>query len=489
MRIFFLQILLFSIMLNPLFSQQYSIIVDGDPSDWESNDGNYNYTTSLSLHQSNYFNGQWIYKGKIGDARDLNNENYDMWELRIGQDGTYLYILIKLNDITDINLPNIAFAFSTGSGGTANWIGDEANTFIEGTPNIDFNVILHTGTSGIPTAEFWDITGGISWYTPSGVQVAISTTNDVVEARLPLASLEISPGENFTFWCATFLNEITTGSDYWANNGDCTNDWGGSSTPDAVDGMSEGWSIDENWWNRAEFDDGNNDIENTNGATILFNDASLPVTLNSFTAAASGQSVLLQWTTQSEIDVLGFEIQRALDENGPFETIATYKDHPQLKASGSSSAETAYRFIDQNVQPNFTYWYKLISHDLDGSRQTFGPISATVQKDGQNLQPIAGNTPTEFMLEQNFPNPFNGSTQIAFSIPALKEGSANVQLNVFDINGKLIDRLINQTLSAGTYQVKWDGRDLRGNKAPSGVYIYQLRANNFVFSKKMLLVQ
>lgn len=219
------------------------------------------------------------------------------------------------------------------------------------------------------------------------------------------------------------------------------------------------------------------------------NDNSLPVTLNSFTTSVSTNSVVLQWTTQSEIDVLGYEIQRALAKEGPFETIATYRDHAELRATGSTSARTDYRFEDNDVLSGFTYWYKLISHDLDGSQQSFGPIAATLQKNDQGIKPITGATPDNFELKQNFPNPFNNSTQIIFSIPQLSSGATQVQLNIYNLQGKRINTLVNQKLNAGSYQVNWNGKDSQGNIVPSGVYIYQLKTSRFISSKKMLLIQ
>ena len=88
--------------------------------------------------------------------------------------------------------------------------------------------------------------------------------------------------------------------------------------------------------------------------------------------------------------------------------------------------------------------------------------------------------PTEFRLEQNYPNPFNPSTKIRYSIPQ----SSKVVIKLFDILGNEIETLINEEKPAGTYAVEFDAITL-----PSGVYFYQLRAGNFVETKKMLLLK
>ncbi|WP_456408696.1 FlgD immunoglobulin-like domain containing protein [Caldithrix abyssi] len=447
------------------------IAADGYKTSWTEGDSYFGYAVSSdanTTYHTVYFLGDELHDWRSNEqvAIDGNSNFYISW------DDITLFVGIFTTDLdfTKIDPDRFNIGIDNDPGGsngdaTTGFAGYNFDTFNDGFHKLDYIVQVSTAFN-TNVKVFNGVDGSFDLGTDKSYVTIISQR--YIEIGIPWADIGGRPSSNWgtILWTSNHY-------DSWVMSSFPTSNPTGSASP-PLD------VVEYHLFNSA----GSGVSPSTDGA-----DNSLPVTLNSFTSTVSGEAILLQWATQSEIDVLGFEIQRALDESGPFETIATYKDHPELKASGSTSAETAYRFIDQNVQPNFTYWYKLISHDLDGSRQTFGPISATVQKDGQNLQPIAGNTPTEFMLEQNFPNPFNGSTQIAFSIPAQKEGSVNVQLNVFDINGKLIDRLINQTLSAGTYQVKWDGRDLRGNKAPSGVYIYQLRSNNFVFSKKMLLVQ
>jgi len=83
-------------------------------------------------------------------------------------------------------------------------------------------------------------------------------------------------------------------------------------------------------------------------------------------------------------------------------------------------------------------------------------------------------------LFQNYPNPFNPITKISFSIPAY----SHVTLKVFDILGREISMLLDKDLIAGKYEVEFDGKDLS-----SGIYFYTLIANNFVETKKLLLVK
>jgi hypothetical protein len=83
-------------------------------------------------------------------------------------------------------------------------------------------------------------------------------------------------------------------------------------------------------------------------------------------------------------------------------------------------------------------------------------------------------------LEQNYPNPFNPSTTINFSIPKTTE----VTLTVYNTLGQKVIELVNEQLETGYYSFKWEAGD-----AASGIYIYQLKAGEFIQSKKMILIK
>jgi hypothetical protein len=95
------------------------------------------------------------------------------------------------------------------------------------------------------------------------------------------------------------------------------------------------------------------------------------------------------------------------------------------------------------------------------------------------------NKPAIFALSPNYPNPFNPSTKINFSIP--KDG--NVKINIYSINGQLVATLIDNYIMNGNYTVTWDGRTNSGAAAASGIYFYQLRSANYVMTKKMSLIK
>ena len=88
--------------------------------------------------------------------------------------------------------------------------------------------------------------------------------------------------------------------------------------------------------------------------------------------------------------------------------------------------------------------------------------------------------PNSFALEQNYPNPFNPSTRIRYSVP----NRSNVIIRVFDILGREIETLVDGEKQTGTYEITWHSKGL-----PSGVYFYQIKAGDFIQTKKMLLLK
>lgn len=93
--------------------------------------------------------------------------------------------------------------------------------------------------------------------------------------------------------------------------------------------------------------------------------------------------------------------------------------------------------------------------------------------------------PNQYTLKQNYPNPFNPSTTIVFSIPR----RGQVQVRVFNILGQLVTDLTNQTYEAGTHFVVWDGQDYNNRPVASGIYLYSIVTEEFMDTKKMVLLK
>jgi hypothetical protein len=93
--------------------------------------------------------------------------------------------------------------------------------------------------------------------------------------------------------------------------------------------------------------------------------------------------------------------------------------------------------------------------------------------------------PTAFALFQNYPNPFNPETNILFNLPE----EAEVELRIYNIQGRLVRSLVHETRAAGQHAVRWDGRDDSGREVASGVYFYELRADRQISRKRMVLLK
>jgi hypothetical protein len=93
--------------------------------------------------------------------------------------------------------------------------------------------------------------------------------------------------------------------------------------------------------------------------------------------------------------------------------------------------------------------------------------------------------PDDFVLLQNYPNPFNPMTTIEYSIPT----RSHVTIEIFNVLGQKVRTLVDEIKSAGSYQIEWSGDDHSGRSVSTGVYLYRLKADDFVQMKKMLLLE
>ncbi len=215
-------------------------------------------------------------------------------------------------------------------------------------------------------------------------------------------------------------------------------------------------------------------------------DISLPVQLLSFTARSRDGLIILRWQTAAEVDNMGFIINRAQSEAGPFETIASFQTDPSLEGAGNSSTPRDYVYEDKAVLNGTTYWYQLLDVDIDGHQTVQKTISATAGKTGAENPPVnPANLPAEYRLYQNYPNPFNPGTRIEIDIPE----DTNADLSIFDLLGKKIITLFAGKIKARTHAFYWNGRGSGGNFVPSGIYFYVLSTRDFTSGKRMLFLR
>lgn len=195
-------------------------------------------------------------------------------------------------------------------------------------------------------------------------------------------------------------------------------------------------------------------------AVLLTINTVVPVELTGFSANVIDNSVLLNWTTVTETNNSGFEIQRRSGD-GEWEAMGF------VAGRGTTTNPSEYSYNDDvNSSGHFTYRLKQI--DFDGTYEFSDEVNVEVS------------LPVKFNLAQNYPNPFNPSTIISFSIPQ----TSNVNLSVFNVLGEEVAVLVHETKSAGSYEVEFNAKNLT-----SGIYIYKLEAGSFKSVKKMLLVK
>ncbi|MBN2279489.1 MAG: T9SS type A sorting domain-containing protein [Candidatus Marinimicrobia bacterium] len=204
-------------------------------------------------------------------------------------------------------------------------------------------------------------------------------------------------------------------------------------------------------------------------------DQSLPIELASFKAVSSDNTVLLEWITESEVNNLGFDLYRSESAEGNFTKI----NEKMIDGAVNSSTPTRYSYVDQNVVSGNTYYYKLV--DISGDLQTeeHGPYSVFVDETSIRIA-------EQFELMPAYPNPFNPSTKIQFSVPELSK----ITINIFDINGKLVKTLTDQSYENGNYILEWNGTDSNNNFVSAGVYFTVMKSNTgFTKTNKMLFVK
>jgi hypothetical protein len=187
----------------------------------------------------------------------------------------------------------------------------------------------------------------------------------------------------------------------------------------------------------------------------------VPVELVSFSYSVEGNTVNLSWSTATELNNRGFEIQRSLNETN-WSTIGF------REGKGTTSEPQQYSYSDNlsGVESSRLY-YRLKQIDFDGSFE----YSNTLE---------VGVVPSTYSLSQNYPNPFNPSTKIKYSIPQ----SSNVVIKVFNVVGDEVSTLVDGQKQAGTYELTFNAENL-----PSGVYFYQLKAGDFIQTKRMILIK
>jgi uncharacterized lipoprotein YddW (UPF0748 family) len=190
-------------------------------------------------------------------------------------------------------------------------------------------------------------------------------------------------------------------------------------------------------------------------------EATVPVELTSFSANVNSGNVNLVWSTATEKNNMGFEIQRK-------KTGSEYQRVGFINGKGTTTEAQYYSYCDKNLSAG-NYCYRLKQVDYDGT--------CSYSQESEAELSIIG----KFNIEQNYPNPFNPVTAIQYTIP----DEVRVTLKIYNTLGETVATLINNELiEAGTHNLSFNASGL-----PSGVYMYSIQAGDYRQNKKMLLMK
>jgi hypothetical protein len=194
----------------------------------------------------------------------------------------------------------------------------------------------------------------------------------------------------------------------------------------------------------------------------------VPVELVSFNASIIEAGVNLNWTTATETNNRGFDVERkqiislhSSVSSQQWEIIGF------VEGKGTTTQTQSYSFIDEEVTSG-RYQYRLKQIDFDGSYEYSNIVEAEL------------NIIKEFVLEQNYPNPFNPTTKISWQSPV----GSHQTLKVFDVLGNEVATLVDEFREAGRYEIEYDASELS-----SGIYFYRFISGDFIATKKMLMIK
>lgn len=234
-------------------------------------------------------------------------------------------------------------------------------------------------------------------------------------------------------------------------------------------GDSTFWTIQE----YARVPDGTGDVSGRWGTRWgkIEPTSALPIQLASFSALPINQSaVMLEWTTISEINNYGFQMQRRQNLVHEFQTLP----NSFIPGHGTTNEPQHYSFVDSSVQVG-TWQYRLKQIDLDGTVHYTEAIQINILTSVN-----AGNIPAEFSLEQNYPNPFNPSTVIRYALPK----DVHIRLSLFNILGQRVQVLVDEAQQTGYHEATFNASSLG-----SGIYLYRIEAGSYVNTKKLVLLR
>lgn len=323
--------------------------------------------------------------------------------------------------------------------------------------------------------------GGVNWSSPIKINDDLSNS-----AYQWFGTMSVAPnGRIDVVWLDTRDNTSSnTSALYYSNSNDGGETWSQNKR------LSDFFNSHLGWPNQQKMGDYFDMVSDINGVQLAWaatfngeqdvyysyisDSTIIPVELRSFSSSVATNIVSLSWSTATELNNHGFEIERSSDKTN-WRTIGF------REGNGTTSEPQQYSYSDKLSDiASAKLYYRLKQIDFNGSFEYFPNVF------GIEVE-IA---PSVFSLSQNYPNPFNPSTNIKYQIA----NDSFVSLNVYNSLGEKVATLINEFKTAGSYSVTFSaiGGSASGEDAwnlPSGVYVYTFNAGQYVQSKKMILMR
>ena len=444
----------------------------------KSTNGGFNWSplaagTSQTLRGLSFVNSNTGYiAGDSGVLRKTINGGTNWFVLTSGFN-------IDLNSIYAVDA-NTVFAcgdnglvIKTVNGGI-NWFTQSAGT-ISNLNSIHF-LNANTGyTVGEQSTIRKTTNGGSSWFTQTVSASGPMTSVYIVDANKAVITFSGSNvnfyitdnggttwtpqffGNTYTTRCVDFVGGLygyvggDVGTFYTTGNGSTT--WASGANGTWAYGISfvtptDGWKAGPN-----------GDIQRTtNGGT---QPPAAPTNL--IGSVVSGNQIFLSWFDNSNNEQ-GFKIERSVGMPTNFDLVG-------IVGAGVPN------FIDTSGLVYGTRYYYRVYAFIGAGNSAFSNVETIVLT---TLFQTGSEIPDRYRLYNNYPNPFNPTTNIKFDLP----GNTFVKLTIYDMRGSEVQEVINTRMNAGSYELSFNGANLS-----SGVYFYRLTAGNFVETKQMVLVK
>jgi hypothetical protein len=189
----------------------------------------------------------------------------------------------------------------------------------------------------------------------------------------------------------------------------------------------------------------------------------VPTRLASFHLEILEAGIAVSWSLSEASDRQVFSVSRQTGDAGPFEV---------LEAEVSTTGRMSFQAVDNTVEPGVQYRYRVDVRDETGMRFLFE--SALVTAPG--LTPV---------MLRNAPNPFSPSTTITYRLPA----DGPVTIDIYNLTGRRVRRLVEGPQTAGMHDVDWRGLDDSGRRVAPGIYFLRLVSDQAVRTAKLSLMQ